>query len=145
MLEYELKFPFESRLTLTLHEKSILSSTIGSTVIDLEDRLLAPCYATCGIPKNFDKNDINEWRDIKRPTEILKKLCKEYKITAKFDSDNLTVKTEDETKQYGGKSKVSGHEEEKFSRKNSKSDKYFEDERRAFEALNDWKALTKVN
>ena len=144
MFEYEIKLPFESRLTLGLYDRRTFESKlIGSTEIDLENRLLANCYATCGLQKNFDNNG---WRDIKRPSEILMKLCHKFKIIpVEYNKDRLELKEQKTIEPFIFNL---DDEKKKGTIKTSKMDDKYSDtylkEYLAFKALNNWEKVTKV-
>jgi hypothetical protein len=62
-------------------------------VIDLEDRFYSPCYATCGLPKRFELNGYNRWREMVLPKQILEKMCKKYGFQRPiFENGNLIKK-----------------------------------------------------
>ena len=80
--EFDVKFPFGSLLTVSIKDYLLSSKTlIGKTVIDLEDRFYSNCYATCGLPKKYETSGYNCWRDINAPSQILAKLCKQWRLT----------------------------------------------------------------
>ncbi len=74
--QFEVKFPQESQLKISIKNWNLLNGTelIGETWIDLEDRFYADCYATCGLPKKFEINGYNAWRDVLYPKQILTKV-----------------------------------------------------------------------
>jgi hypothetical protein len=80
MLEFDITFPHDCNLTITLHDSNLLGTSIeiGKTEIDLENRVYSKCYAHCGIARRYDSKGYNMWRDALTPCEILNKLCKQY-------------------------------------------------------------------
>ncbi|KAF1770314.1 hypothetical protein GCK72_002132 [Caenorhabditis remanei] len=70
--------PLEKDLTITVMDKRrILSDQeIGSTTIDLENRLLTKWRATCGLSGQYTVHGEHQWRDQMTPLEILKSLVK---------------------------------------------------------------------
>ena len=78
--EFEARFPNESQLVISIKNWNLLDGTglIGHTAIDLEDRFYSNNYATCGLPKKFELNGYNKWRDCLLPKQILGKMCKKF-------------------------------------------------------------------
>uniref|UniRef100_A0A0N5BXL1 C2 domain-containing protein n=1 Tax=Strongyloides papillosus TaxID=174720 RepID=A0A0N5BXL1_STREA len=83
VFETEICIPQEKDLQITVMDNRRFSfdEEIGSTVIDLENRLLTKYRATVGLSKNFNIHGPNIWRDQLTPLEILKrylnKMCLE--------------------------------------------------------------------
>lgn len=84
LFEFDLQFLYESILTVGLKDYNLLRTNnknqIGRTKIDLEDRYYSKLYATCGIAKKYELNGYNAWRDSNLPSEILSKLCKQWRV-----------------------------------------------------------------
>ena len=79
--EFDVKFPFGSQLTISVKDYLLgTKSLIGKTVIDLEDRFYSNCYASCGLPKKYEISGYNCWRDSLLPSQILTKLCKQWRL-----------------------------------------------------------------
>ncbi|CAK1588293.1 unnamed protein product [Parnassius mnemosyne] len=80
--EIEATFPQDSLLTIQVLDWDLLGSDdlIGETKIDLENRFYSRHRATCGLPKKYEEQGYNKWRDAMRPTQILAKLCKDGKL-----------------------------------------------------------------
>ncbi|CAH2103117.1 unnamed protein product [Euphydryas editha] len=80
--EIEGTFPQDSILTIQVYDWDLLGSDdlIGETKIDLENRFYSRHRATCGLPKKYEEQGYNQWRDAMKPTQILAKLCKDGKI-----------------------------------------------------------------
>jgi otoferlin len=79
--EFDVKFPFGSQLTVSIKDYLLgTKSLIGKTTIDLEDRFYSNCYASCGIPQKYETSGYNCWRDSLLPSQILVKLCKQWRI-----------------------------------------------------------------
>lgn len=164
MLEFELQFPFESQISITVNDVNRIgiATEIGTTEIDLEARLFAKCYATCGLPKSFDMTKNREWRDSMRPSEIFTHMCKKFKLKPSFKENSLHIKIP-KLEQKNGMVQISFNdhqyddknirnlykvEQEKAFKKNSKFNQEFLEtflkERLSFEALSDWEKLTEV-
>ncbi|XP_050298666.1 otoferlin-like [Anthonomus grandis grandis] len=80
--EIEATFPQDSLLTVQVFDWDLVGSDdmIGETKIDLENRFYSKHRATCGLPKKYEEQGYNAWRDALKPTQILAKLCKEAKV-----------------------------------------------------------------
>ncbi|CAG4962252.1 unnamed protein product [Parnassius apollo] len=80
--EIEATFPQDSMLTIQVLDWDLLGSDelIGETKIDLENRFYSRHRATCGLPKKYEEQGYNKWRDAMKPTQILAKLCKDGKL-----------------------------------------------------------------
>lgn len=75
--------PQHTRLYISVYDHDTLSSNdlIGSTSIDIEDRIRSKYLADCGLPKEFNSSGYNAWRNSMPPTEILKNLCNELELS----------------------------------------------------------------
>jgi hypothetical protein len=81
---------------------------IGTTSIELEHRLTSKFRALCGLPVLYHVENSTEgnsknlfysllvWRDILKPSEILKKICDRNKLKCEFDLDNLLIEIENQ-------------------------------------------------
>ena len=80
--ELELTFPIDSLLTVQIYDWDLASrdDLIGETVIDLENRFFSRHRATCGLAETYAIHGYNQWRDPMKPSQILAKLCRDYKI-----------------------------------------------------------------
>nr|XP_015213156.1 PREDICTED: fer-1-like protein 4 isoform X2 [Lepisosteus oculatus] len=85
-------FPLETELMIQILDHDLVGSDdlIGETKIDLENRYYSRHYACCGLQRTYNTSGYNSWRDARKPTQILTKLCKEsglpepvYDIAAK--------------------------------------------------------------
>ena len=80
--EFEARFPAESQLCISIKNWNLLGAggteLIGKTTIDLEDRFYSLCYASCGLPKRFDPDGYNRWRDSILPRQLLIKMCRKF-------------------------------------------------------------------
>eukprot|EP00043_Microstomoeca_roanoka_P019046 m.208684 g.208684 ORF g.208684 m.208684 type:complete len:2004 (-) comp16932_c1_seq2:1013-7024(-) len=96
--EVEAKLPLQTDLTIAVWDHDTLDSDdlVGSTTIDLEDRWLSRCRATCGLPQTYTRDGFNAWRDVQTPRELLNQLCEEHNLPEPLYSDderNVWVKT----------------------------------------------------
>ncbi|XP_051829561.1 fer-1-like protein 5 [Antechinus flavipes] len=73
MFEMNCTIPLEKDLEITLFDFDLISpdDKIGSTVIDLEDRLLSTFGARCGLPKSYCLAGPFQWRDQLTPSHLL--------------------------------------------------------------------------
>uniref|UniRef100_A0ABM0MBF2 Otoferlin n=1 Tax=Saccoglossus kowalevskii TaxID=10224 RepID=A0ABM0MBF2_SACKO len=80
--EFECTFPQESMLTVQVFDWDLVGvdDLIGETKIDLENRYYSRHRAVCGISEEYAIHGYNTWRDPMKPTQILAKLCKEFKV-----------------------------------------------------------------
>uniref|UniRef100_A0A8C4X0F3 Otoferlin a n=1 Tax=Eptatretus burgeri TaxID=7764 RepID=A0A8C4X0F3_EPTBU len=71
--DVEVTFPMESLLSVAIYDWDLVGSDdlIGETKIDLENRFYTKHRSTCGY---------NAWRDPMKPSQILTKLCRDYKL-----------------------------------------------------------------
>uniref|UniRef100_F6VBE4 C2 domain-containing protein n=1 Tax=Ciona intestinalis TaxID=7719 RepID=F6VBE4_CIOIN len=80
--DFEATFPMESILTVQIYDWDLLSADdlIGETKIDLENRFYSKHRPLCGVAEKYAIFGYNQWRDPMKPSETLKKLCKELKL-----------------------------------------------------------------
>jgi hypothetical protein len=154
MFEYDIKFPNDSILSISLHDSSLLSgrTELGKTEIDLEDRFYAKCYANCGIPQRYETTGYNKWRDSLTPCEILNRLCKQFGLEKPvYDNSSLTIKkpNPNETFKYDynttDEKDVGFEADELIADKKTYSSKSSFKQQAALDALNDWKRITGVS
>ncbi|XP_047905670.2 fer-1-like protein 6 isoform X3 [Anser cygnoides] len=84
--EIQATFPKDSLLTVLIYDHDFVGTDdlIGETKIDLENRFYSRHRATCGLQSQYEIEGYNAWRDATKPSEILTKLCKDYKINGPF-------------------------------------------------------------
>jgi hypothetical protein len=155
--EFRAKFPFDSQLTIHVNNSNMLgSSEIGRTEIDLEDRFYSKCYATCGLPLNYERTGYNSWRDYNKPSQILSRMCKIYGFSPPEYNENGVLTLQ----RYGDKDKhvypknmnninkksdiLSVTIDQKTDAKKKKLKDFEIREKNSLEALNDWKHITGV-
>uniref|UniRef100_A0A4W3JUH3 Fer-1-like protein 4 n=1 Tax=Callorhinchus milii TaxID=7868 RepID=A0A4W3JUH3_CALMI len=80
--EITVEFPLETELTVSIFDHDMVGkdNLIGETKIDLENRYYSKYRAQCGLPKQYDTQGYNAWRDSLKPTQLLAKLCKGLEI-----------------------------------------------------------------
>ncbi|UMM11012.1 hypothetical protein L5515_000510 [Caenorhabditis briggsae] len=79
-IDVTVTIPLEKDLKITVMDKRriLTDQEIGSTTIDLENRLLTKWRATCGLSGQYTVHGEQQWRDQMTPLEILKSYC--YKM-----------------------------------------------------------------
>ncbi|KAM6087647.1 fer-1-like protein 6 [Chlamydotis macqueenii] len=84
--EIQATFPKDSLLTVLIYDHDFVGTDdlIGETKIDLENRFYSRHRATCGLQSQYEVEGYNAWRDATKPSEILTKLCKDYRISGPF-------------------------------------------------------------
>ncbi|PAA77701.1 hypothetical protein BOX15_Mlig001839g4 [Macrostomum lignano] len=87
---FELKciLPIDKDLYIRIKDYDFLSSddVIGETVIDLENRYLSKFNACVGLPQSYYAEGPNQWRDSRKPKEILADFCgKNYLPEPQFE------------------------------------------------------------
>ncbi|XP_042908213.2 otoferlin [Parasteatoda tepidariorum] len=80
--EFVASFPAESILNIQVCDWDLMGSDdlIGETTIDLENRFYSKHRATCGLPRFYEKEGANAWRDALTPLEILKVQCQRNQL-----------------------------------------------------------------
>ncbi|XP_036606427.1 fer-1-like protein 5 [Trichosurus vulpecula] len=75
MFELNCTIPLEKDLEITLFDFDLIlpDDKIGSTVIDLENRLLSSFGARCGLPKSYCLSGPFQWRDQLTPSHLLER------------------------------------------------------------------------
>ncbi|XP_055841993.1 otoferlin [Episyrphus balteatus] len=87
--QMEAVIPREHILQISVLDRgSINDDLIGSTFIDLEDRLRSKHRATVGISNEFNRSGYNMWRDAMTPYELLRDICKKYNLGTPIFSRN---------------------------------------------------------
>lgn len=82
MYEVDVVFPNDSILNIKLMDYDLLSGDdlIGETTIDLENRYHSAHKGMFGLQSTYEEYGYNIWRLSLKPTQILNKLCKDYKL-----------------------------------------------------------------
>ncbi|XP_019065151.1 fer-1-like protein 5 isoform X2 [Fukomys damarensis] len=78
MFELTCTIPLEKDLKIQLYDFDLFLSDdeIGTTVIDLENRLLSGFGACCGLPKSYCQSGPFRWRDQMPPSYLLERYAK---------------------------------------------------------------------
>ncbi|XP_072123386.1 fer-1-like protein 6 [Mobula birostris] len=84
--DIEATFPMDSMLTIAIYDFDTIGrdDLIGQTKIDLENRFYSKHRATCGLPRRYEIEGYNAWRDAMKPTEILTRMCRENGFQGPF-------------------------------------------------------------
>ncbi|CAG9558524.1 unnamed protein product [Danaus chrysippus] len=77
MHEVHCCLPDDYLLAVSLYDYGINSpdKLIGTTTIDLEDRIYSKHRARVGLPSDYSLNEPFKWRDCLKPSEILDEIC----------------------------------------------------------------------
>ncbi|CAB3410812.1 unnamed protein product [Caenorhabditis bovis] len=83
-VDLNVTIPLEKDLTITVMDKRTIlrDEEIGTTKIDLENRLLTKWRATCGLSAQYTVQGELQWRDQMTPLEILKSYCNRIGLDA---------------------------------------------------------------
>ncbi|XP_021565491.1 fer-1-like protein 5, partial [Carlito syrichta] len=78
MFEFTCNIPLEKDLEIQLYDFDLLSpdDKIGTTVIDLENRLLSGFGAHCGLSKSYFQSGPFKWRDQMSPSSLLERYAR---------------------------------------------------------------------
>ncbi|CAD5210284.1 unnamed protein product [Bursaphelenchus xylophilus] len=81
-VEMEVTIPQEKDLTISVMDKRLFMSDneIGSTTIDLENRLLTKFRATVGMPKEYNVVGPLPWKDQLTPLQIMRRYCQKMNL-----------------------------------------------------------------
>ena len=125
-----------------------VTDNICHTTIDLENRFYSKNYATCGLPKKFELNGYNKWRDYILPQQILKIMCKKFGLVYQIFKESadqnhyiliLEIKNPDNQP-----IPPSPFKSEKYHVSKSENELRLMKEQLALDALNKWEELTNV-
>lgn len=84
--------PKDTLLKVSVYDRYTLTQNdlIGTTVIDLEDRIRSKHLAYCGLPNEYNSSGYNAWRNARLPSELLKDMCDELELTQpRYYSDHV--------------------------------------------------------
>ncbi|XP_050684029.1 otoferlin-like [Leptidea sinapis] len=93
MYELRSNLPEDYLVTVSLYDHNSIShdELIGSTTIDIEDRIYSKHRALVGLANEYTLIEPKRWRDIKKPSEILEDICSKNNIPSPKYPDNATV------------------------------------------------------
>uniref|UniRef100_A0A8C6QPE9 Fer-1 like family member 5 n=1 Tax=Nannospalax galili TaxID=1026970 RepID=A0A8C6QPE9_NANGA len=94
VFEFTCKIPLEKDLQIQLYDFDLITSDdeIGSTVIDLENRLLSGFGARCGLSKSYCQSGPFKWRDQMSPSYLLEHYAKQKGLPPPvFDQEEDSV------------------------------------------------------
>lgn len=76
--------PRHTILKVSVHDQDTMTGNdlIGSTFIDIEDRVRTKYLANCGLPEEFNSIGYNAWRNSSLPSEILVNVCNDIEISS---------------------------------------------------------------
>ncbi|XP_046977570.1 otoferlin-like [Vanessa cardui] len=93
MYEFRCNLPEDYLLTISMYDYDVcsLDELIGSTKIDLEDRIYTKHRARIGLPFEYSLNDLLKWRDCTKPSVILEELCLRNHISPPIFIDSTSL------------------------------------------------------
>ncbi|XP_045542088.1 fer-1-like protein 6 [Papilio machaon] len=93
MIEFSCTLPEDYLLTVALYDydENQSDEMIGSTQIDLEDRVFSKHRARVGLSLEYNVMGPNKWRDCIKPSAILEDLCQRNYIPSPVYPDATTV------------------------------------------------------
>ncbi|CAH0703240.1 unnamed protein product [Spodoptera exigua] len=93
MYEFRCTLPDDYLLTVSLYDYDAVppDELIGSTTIDLEDRIYSKHRARVGLSTEYNAIGPNKWRDCQKPSVILEDLCAKNHLAPPIFPDNATV------------------------------------------------------
>ena len=82
VFDFEIIIPHDNMLTVSVYDYDLVGQDelIGETKIDIENRFFTMHRATCGMSLRYHLQGYNKWRDPVKPSAILQRLCKDYKL-----------------------------------------------------------------
>jgi len=93
MFELRASIPLSKDLRIRVKDYDLLSANdvIGETTIDLENRYLSRFGALVGLPQTYCSSGVCQWRDSRRPTQLLEEFCGKYLGTSPVYPNSTTV------------------------------------------------------
>lgn len=78
--DVELMLPQQSEISVSVwdHDNFNRDDCVGETLIDVEERLMATCLATGGLPQTYTTEHLNAWHLQLRPRQLLEQLCQRH-------------------------------------------------------------------
>lgn len=86
--------PKDRLLKISVYDRdsNAKSDYIGSTVIDLEDRMRSKHLATCGLHVEYNSSGYNAWRNNVQPSVILENVCYDLGLfSPQYTSDHVCI------------------------------------------------------
>ncbi|XP_064602895.1 myoferlin-like isoform X2 [Liolophura sinensis] len=86
--------PVNKDLNIKIKDYDLISTddVIGETTIDLENRYLSKYRACCGLPQSYCTSGVNQWRDSRKPKELLEDYCLKNHLSGPMFYGNNGVK-----------------------------------------------------
>lgn len=80
--QFSTVIPRNTLLKVSVFDRDTLTGNdfIGSTSIDIEDRVRTKYLACCGLPIEFNSTGYNAWRNSMLPSELLDNVCSELEL-----------------------------------------------------------------
>jgi len=93
MFELKASIPLSKDLRIRVKDYDLLSANdaIGETTIDLENRYLSRIGALVGLPRTYCTSGACQWRDSRRPTQLLEEFCRNQLGTSPVYPNSTTV------------------------------------------------------
>ncbi|CAK1554644.1 unnamed protein product [Leptosia nina] len=93
MYEFRCNLPEDYMISISLYDFNAIppDELIGSTSIDLEDRIYSKHRARVGLAKQFSLSEPLKWRDSRKPSTILEELCHTNHLPSPMFLDANTV------------------------------------------------------
>jgi hypothetical protein len=94
MFELKAELPIEKDLKIQIKDYDLIGSddVIGETCIDLENRYLTKYRAMCGLPITYCISGPCQWRDSRKPKDLLEEFCKNHALSGPDFSGNNMVR-----------------------------------------------------
>ena len=75
--------PRNTLLRISVYDRDTLTynDLIGTTLIDLEDRVRSKHLANCGLQREYNSSGYNSWRNSRLPSELLSDVCNENELS----------------------------------------------------------------
>jgi len=93
MFEMKASIPLSKDLRIRIKDYDLLSANdvIGETIVDLENRYLSQFGALVGLPLTYCTSGVCQWRDSRRPTQLLEEFCTKHLGTLPVYPNSTTV------------------------------------------------------
>ncbi|KAM3968476.1 otoferlin [Aphomia sociella] len=93
MYEFRCTIPDDYNLNISLYDFESVppDELIGSTSVDLEDRIFTKHRACIGLSNEYNLLGSSKWRDISKPSAILEEICSKNHLPMPIYPDKTTV------------------------------------------------------